>query len=293
MRSFAYAVAASTHSCAPPAASAAVRSQVRSRAVPADPRSTCSGSTRTPVNVTLPSRRVGSRQGGAPTSTPAASRSTTTMSSSARIRRCCASPAPGTSPASPDTTPSEVRVAEPASPTAAACDPSASAGRKRARCPSSPAVAISADAMTVGRNGPGAMLRPSSSSTTTSSGSPYPDPPCSSGRCSPSQPSSAISRQNGGRVSSGASSRARAAARALFPSRNARATSASSRCASVIAIAMDHPPVGTLPGTAPDCRSGTQPVAAPYNHAGRGHANRADGGRVQFPNYDPISRLSR
>jgi len=92
--------------------------------------------------------------------------------------------------------------------------------------------------MTVGTNGPGATARPNSSTTTTSSGRPKPEPPYSSGTWSPSQPSSATSAQNFGSASSGASSRARAALLAPCLTRKSEAVSARARWSSVIAIDM-------------------------------------------------------
>ena len=63
---------------------------------------------------------------------------------------------------------------EPPRPSAATRLPSASPGRRAARCSSLPHCAITAEASTVGRNGPGRTWRPSSSSTTTSSLEPRP-----------------------------------------------------------------------------------------------------------------------
>ena len=70
----------------------------------------------------------------------------------------------------PATLPSRRR--SPSSPNAAGRLPSAKAGRSAARCARVPVVATTVDASTVGRNGPGASARPSSWSTTTSSGRP-------------------------------------------------------------------------------------------------------------------------
>src|SRR6185312_6757271 len=77
-----------------------------------------------------------------------------------------------------------------------------------------------------------------------------PSPPCSSGTCSPSQPSPATSFHVAGTGSSGASSSDLAAARC--PARNERATSASARWSSVIgrgmALLLPGPDGGALLG---------------------------------------------
>ena len=184
---------------------------------------------------TRPERRVGSRFSGTSTVTPERPRSTTSTSSPAAISSRSPRPAPSTMPASPSATPL-LSVTLPPRPMPAVAVPSISPGSSRDFCSADPSLAITADAMTVGTNGPGATARPSSSMTTTSSGNPYPEPPCSSSMCRPSQPSSARPCQNGGRPSSGASSSDRAAARAFCELRNPRATSASSRWSSVSAI---------------------------------------------------------
>ena len=62
-RSFAYALAVSTHSCAPPAASAAASVHAICCASGNAPRSTAFGSTSGRAMVTWPTRRVGSRPG--------------------------------------------------------------------------------------------------------------------------------------------------------------------------------------------------------------------------------------
>ena len=97
---------------------------------------------------------------------------------------------------------------------------------------------MTALAITVGTNGPGATARPISSTTTTSSGSPKPEPPYSSGRCSPSQPSRPSSPQKAGSSSVSASSRARAAARAPCLVEEVGDGLASARWSSVMAIDM-------------------------------------------------------
>ena len=146
---------------------------------------------------TRPERRVGSRFSGTSTDTPARSRSTTSTSSPAAISRRSASPAPSTTPASPSATPSLIRTSL-SRPIPAVTVPSISPGSNRDFCSAEPSLAITADAMTVGTKGPGATARPSSSITTTSSGSPKPEPPYSSSTCRPSQPSSTRPCQNGG-----------------------------------------------------------------------------------------------
>ena len=60
----------------------------------------------------------------------------------------------------------------PSRPMPAVTVPSISPGSSRDFCSGVPSLAITADAITVGTNGPGATARPSSSTTTTSSGSP-------------------------------------------------------------------------------------------------------------------------
>ena len=62
----------------------------------------------------------------------------------------------------------------------AGVDPSTRPGSSRAAWSAVPASDTTALAITVGTNGPGARSRPSCSTTTTSSGRPTPDPPCSS-----------------------------------------------------------------------------------------------------------------
>src|SRR6266567_1909667 len=127
----------------------------------------------------------------------------------------------------------------PPSATAPRSEPSARPGSSVACASAGPIAASTALAVTVGMNGPGATARPISSATTTSSGRPKPDPPCSSGRCSPSQPSPPSSLQNSGSCSESASSSARLAARAPRALRKSETVFASSRCSSAMAIDMD------------------------------------------------------
>ena len=63
-------------------------------------------------------------------------------------------------------------MTEPPKPAAPVTEPSAMPGRRRAWVSASAAAAITALATTVGTKGPGAIARPSSSTTTTSSGIP-------------------------------------------------------------------------------------------------------------------------
>ncbi len=196
-----------------PTASAAPSVRARARARRAAPTSTSASRTPTDDTVTAADRRDGSRSFVPASVTPSISGCTATTSSPARRSSSSAAAPPRTIPASPSSTPS-LRVSEPPRPTAATRLPSPSAGRKQAHCSSLPHCATTAEASTVGRNGPGATWRPSSSSTEISSLSPAPAPPYSSGRWMPSQPSSAISFQYEGRGSVSASSRARFAASA-------------------------------------------------------------------------------
>ena len=176
------------------------------------------------MSVTVPTRRVASVLAGMVTVT--SSRLATTRSSPRGRRKRSASPAPSTRPVVSSR------------PTAPRTEPSARPGRSADRSASGAVAAMTAEAHTVGRNGPGAMAAPRASTTIASSASPKPDPPCASGRCRPSQPRSAISFHAPGSDSSGASSSARASARAPVRSRNAAATPLSSRCSSEIAMPM-------------------------------------------------------
>ncbi len=192
--------------------------------------------------VTVAERRDGSRSWGLPSVTPSVSRGSATRSSPARSSNRSAPAPPRTIPPSPSSTP-PVRVSEPPRPSAPVALPSARLGRRRARCASLPHCATTAEASTVGRKGPGATWRPSSSSTTTSSLSEAPAPPCSSGRWMPSQPRSAISFQKEGRGAASASSSARLAARDPWVVSTPRTVAPSSWCSSVMAIGM-LPPCG-------------------------------------------------
>ena len=75
--------------------------------------------------------------------------------------------------------------------------PSASAGSSRFCRSPGPATASTALVTTVGTNGPGARYRPICSATISVSGSPKPEPPCSSEMCSPSRPRPLNSAQKG------------------------------------------------------------------------------------------------
>ena len=187
-----------------------------------------------PSSVTREARRVGSRLRGVSVDTPDA-QSTTATSSPAGTSSTFARAPDTTTPADPDTRPSRTSTS-PSSATAPTVEPSARPGSSRSCNAAGPAAAITALAITVGTNGPGATARPSRSTTTTSSGRPKPDPPYASGRCRPSQPSSAASGQNAGRASVSASSSARAAPRALCFTRKSATVSASARWSSVMAI---------------------------------------------------------
>lgn len=173
-----------------------------------------SSNTRTSCRRTRPDRRVGSKFSGTSTETPARSHSSTSTSSPAAISSSSARPAPNTIPASPFATPLAT-CTWPSNPTPAVTVPSIRPGSIRDFCSAAPSLAITADAITVGTKGPGATARPSSSITTTSSGSPKPEPPYSSSTCRPSQPNSTRFCQNPGRGSSAASSSDRAAQRAF------------------------------------------------------------------------------
>ena len=237
-RTFAYSTALSTQSDAPPTASAAYSVRVRASAALRAPGSVLSP-TATSVRTTRPERRLRSRFSGTSIVTPAAVRSTTSMSSPLASSSTSASPAPRTTPASPEMRPPDT-VRLPPKPIAAVWVPSTRPGSRRAFCSSVPTAAITDDTTTVGTNGPGATARPSSSMTTTSSGSPNPDPPYFSSTCKPSQPNSAKSDQNGGRPSASESSSSRAARRAFCAVRNERATLPSSRWSSVSAIDISY-----------------------------------------------------
>ena len=210
-------------------------SRARSTSARVPPAMTSTGA---PSSVTRAERRVGSRLAGRSTVTPGDEASTTMTSSPAGSTRMVARPPPRTPGAVPAALPpvtvmSEVeRDAPEGRPVGQAGQPGAPPTRRRTQR------RARALAMTVGTKGPGAMARPSSSTTTVSSGSPKPDPPLSSGRWSPSQPSSASSLQNGGRPSRSASSRDRAAPRASRLARKSEAVWPRARWSSVMAIGM-------------------------------------------------------
>ncbi len=99
-----------------------------------------------------------------------------------------------------------------------------------------------AAAQIVGSIGPGAIVRPSSSSTTACSANPWPWPPAASGTASPSHPSPASSSQNGGGAGTSRSSAAwasiatRATAGVQRFAVKRRAVSSSARWSSLIAM---------------------------------------------------------
>ncbi len=225
------------HSVATPAASAATMSRARSTRMRRPPGRTSAGA---PSSVTRAERRVGSRLSGVSTVTPPAATSTTMASSPAGSTRIWARPPPRTAGAEPAALPPLTEMSD-VRPTPARTEPSARPGTRRRFTSSSPEPSMTALAITVGTNGPGVTARPSSSTTTTSSGSPKPEPPTSSGRCSPSHPSSAMSPQNGGSVSRSASSRARAAPRESCLARKSEAVWPRARWSSVMAIDMAPP----------------------------------------------------
>ncbi len=224
-----------------PTASAERTSRARSRSRPAASGITVHGVL---SNVTRADRRDGSMFGGTSTDTPSADRSTSTTSLPDRVTSTSASPPPSRTPAEPDTRPSDTSTESPG-PTAAASEPSASPVRNCFCASVSSAATRTADAMTVGTNGPGATARPSCSTTTTSSSRPKPEPPWSSGTCRPRKPRSATSCQNAGRSSASASSSARLAPRASRLASNSATVSARAWWSSVRAMAMA--PVSWMP----------------------------------------------
>ena len=232
-RILAYSLAWSVTSRATPVASAANSSRARSVSTPRAPGSTAAGA---PVRVTRAIRLVGSRLAGTSVLTPPAAVSTTSTSSpwatSSTSARC-----PLTAiPAFP--VPS---ATSPPSATVPIAPPLARPGSSRACRSGGPAAAITALAITVGTNGPGATARPNCSATITSSGRPKPDPPYSSGRCSPSQPSLPSSPQKSGSPSVLASSRFLAVPRAPRAPRNSDTVWASALWSSEMAIDMTKP----------------------------------------------------
>ena len=196
-RTLAYSAASSVHSRAMPAASAARIVRARSTSTWRAPGMTSAAA---PSSVTRAARRVGSRFGGVST-VDASGRTIDDRDVVADRRPAARRPdrrrAPRRRTRTPFAVAVHVRRRRRARPRRWS-SPSARPGRSRACSSSGAAAASTALAITVGTNGPGAMARPSSSTTTTSSGRPKPDPPCSSGMCSPSQPRSLRSSQNGG-----------------------------------------------------------------------------------------------
>src|SRR5215813_5251407 len=172
---------------------------------------------------------------GTCTDTPAPRQSTIATSSPVETTSTSARWPPSTTPAEPEAIPPDTRTLPPSA-MAPTAEPSASPGSSLARACCEPTAAITALAITVGTNGPGATFLPISSATTTSSGRPKPDPPCSSGKASPSQPSAPSSCQKEGSSSLLASRRAREAALAPFLARKSETVWANARCSSVMAI---------------------------------------------------------
>ena len=223
-----------------PTASAENSSRAESTSAPAPPPTVSAGA---PSRVTRPERRLGSRLSGTSIDTPATgsaagpeSRSvTTTTSLPTGTSSRSAIPAPTAVRTKPEAFRSAT-VTSPSRATAAVTEPSARPGSRRARCSSVPADCTAAEAITVGRNGPGIRARPVCSATTTSSSSPKPDPPTSSPRCRPNQPSPASSLQKSGRVSGAPSRRARASVSEPRWVRKAATVSASATWSSLMAI---------------------------------------------------------
>ena len=124
-----------------------------------------------------------------------ASASTTTTSSPAMTTSRSASGAPRTAGLSPVTTRSEPIVTLPDTASAPTVLPSASPGSSCARTESDAQRSMTTAAATLGRNGPGHSSWPWASSTTASSASPKPEPPCSSAIARPVHPRSAAADQ--------------------------------------------------------------------------------------------------
>ena len=119
-------------------------------------------------------------------------------SSPAGRTRIWARPPPRTAGAVPAAVPPDTVMSE-ASATPPKTDPSASPGSRAAAAARRGRSGVEHGAGDHGRHeGPRREGAPSSSTTTTSSGRPKPEPPCASGRCRPSQPSSAMSPQKAG-----------------------------------------------------------------------------------------------
>ena len=253
--------ATSRHHPRSPASSAAAITSARSRtSSPSTPARTRSGGTTTASRTTSADRRVGSRHGRAATVIPGAgpppgaarwtahqvaSPSSMRTGSSAR----CASPAPSTaghspdtaSPPSPATLPSGGRAPGAPRATQAGVEPSTIAGTSALASVGSAWRDSTAAARTVGRYGPGASVRPSSSATTASSNIPNPWPPSSSATCTPSQPCAARSAQIGGSTSSGRSSMARGTSLGQWRSAQRRTPRRSSSCSSLTPMGIGPP----------------------------------------------------
>src|SRR5438067_4702828 len=241
-RTLAYSAAISVAPRATPTASADSSSRARSRRAGRAPASTVAAA---PDSVTRAERRLGSRLGGTLTSAPPAARSMTTTSSPAGASSTSATAPPSATSTVPLTLPS-LRSSVLWSATAAVREPSARPGRNVFFAASLSQPLSTAVAIAVGTNGPGVIARPSSSTATTRSSSPPPEPPYSSGTCSPGSPSPARSDHSAGRSSVGASSSAREAAPASRRVSSWETESARARCSSVMAIDMgeqSHGPV--------------------------------------------------
>ena len=216
----AYDDAVSSAQPASPVASAAttVPTSTSTRSV-VSPGSTREAGTATSSSTTVAGRRVASRPVSVVMVAWSASR--TNHVSPAPSSSRSARPPPTTRSTVPLTrNPSSVGVAtrSAVTATAAVVVPSTRPGRSSlAGVP--PACDSSSDARTVGRLGPWAKARESSSTVTASSTPPAPDPPDSSATCSPSRPCPARAPHQDGRPCS-PSSEARAVART--PARSAQ-----------------------------------------------------------------------
>ncbi len=178
-----------------------------------------------------------SRDSSAFTVTPSVVASRITTSSPATTTSTSASGAPRTAGLSPVTTRSEPTTRLPDNPSAATFVPSVSPGSSSARSESGAHRSITSEAATVGRNGPGHNSWPWASSTTASSASPKPDPPCSSPMASPNHPNSAAAFHTSSGWEDPPSSVARAPARVDSRVNWPIAASARSWCSSVMASA--------------------------------------------------------
>ncbi len=245
-RSLAYAAAVSTHHCATPTSSAAASAAVRSStASPVTPSRQASASTRRPSTSTSATRRVASTLVSSRRVTRESARSIATQRTSSPTRHGATSRSARCAPTTGRTTPWMVRLPVASSPsrphpgpppTAPTVSPPASPGSSRFRAASLVDRATTAAARTDGSAGPGAIARPSSSTTTATSGIPNPDPPCATSTCRPSQPCAASSPQNTGSSSVSASRSARGAAGVQWRSIHPRTDSWSARWSSVIPI---------------------------------------------------------